>query len=215
MDSLNTRALEAIKTGLKQAEKGLVELIADLSSQARWDWQRRATDWAQQVRSIRDELPNALGDAAGTPAAIPVAKRPSPSVTQRLPYFYVDAGDVVLRGPSRTHEFYEHRIPKEHYDLVLDRLADLAAANHQEVLPSSLQDRDEMPIHEPGEVIRLLAQEGLLVKVRRGRYRFKDRDRFASEARKVWSSLPDSLPGAASHQVARPTPLVPPRAVVR
>lgn len=174
---------------LDEAKAKIIELSTESQSASDWDTAERLITWARSIDAIKQEMEG----NTSKPGEVP--KPPIPST--RLPYYYVDNGAIVMCGPSRNpnRPYYEHRIPKRDYDLIVQKLCVIAQSSH-DFYTQDLQDRDEMAIHKPGEIVKLLAQKGLLADIRKGRYGFLKAETFASDVASLLSGLPRNPPRA-------------------
>ncbi len=75
------------------------------------------------------------------------------------------------------------------FELVLDQLR-IMATSTSEFETQRLVDQCDIPKHEPGIVVAVLAKYGLLHRIRRGRWRFDDPASFGERAAGVWQRLP-------------------------
>jgi len=190
---------------LDEAKAQMIELSTESQSASDWDTAECLITWARSIDAIKQEMEGKTGKRGEIPSP------PIPST--RLPYYYVDNGGIVMRGPSRNRDggYYEHRIPKSDYNLIVQKLCEIAQSSH-DFYTQDLQNRSEMAIHKPGEIVKLLAQKGLLTEVRKGRYGFVKAETFASDLAGVWSGLPRNppigdwqrRPGACPHFAAPP-----------
>lgn len=165
---------------LEQAQALMVDLSGHCAGADRdWDKAQRLLDGARQVDAI---LATLRGEAA--PAKSGGSIRP-----RKLPYYYVEDNRLVKVGQSRDRGTYEHRVTREHYDVIQSRLCQMA--DDSSVFETQrLVDRCDVPRHEPLIVVNMLAEQRLLVNVRRGHWSFADKDAFRSEVARVWSGLP-------------------------
>jgi hypothetical protein len=95
----------------------------------------------------------------------------------------------VKVGPSRDGSTYEHRVIREHFDAVIDKLAEIASKTRTFETPELIRECD-VPKHEPLIILAVLKQQKLLIGVRRGRWMFTNAETFGVDAQKVWSALP-------------------------
>ena len=170
-----------IARALDEAKTQMIELSTECQSASDWDAAERLITWARSIDAIKQEMEGKSGNGG------PSVKQPTGSTT--LPYYYIDNGNLVMRGPSRNGGYYEHRIPKGDYDLIVQKLCEIARSS-QDFYTQDLQNRSQMAIHKPSEIVKLLAQKGLLGDVRKGRYAFLKPETFAPDAARVWSELP-------------------------
>jgi hypothetical protein len=164
---------------LKQAQTMMVELSGRCAGTQRdWDKAKALLDGARQIDGILSLL-------SGQRVA-----EPPPSIDPRkLPYYYVEYDRLVKVGRSREGGTYEHRVTREHYDLIVAQLVELAKQSHT-FETQRLLDRCDIPAHEPRIVAKVLDKHGLLDNPRRGQWVFSNREGLADAARGIWSKLP-------------------------
>jgi hypothetical protein len=173
--------LSNLKGKVVEAKEGLIALLGALASEGDWDQAERVKTWAKSL----DDLARQMGSGKATDL---VATRPAPN--EGLPYFYVDRDQkLVMRARSRDDGYYEHRVIKPHFDLIVRKVAQI----HPIGVPFSsqeLQNRNEMPVHEPLLIMRLFASKGLVRKLQKGKYVLVDGRGFESGAARLWTDLP-------------------------
>jgi hypothetical protein len=181
---------------LTQTKTKMISLAGKLASDDKWDLVNR---WARSLGELTQEMAGAGGlvsyrartnnfahtqQAAGIYGAPPFGRRGS------QPHFFINPDEkLVMQGRSRNGGFYKHRVVKPHYDLIVQKVAKLARENKM-FYSQDLQDRREMPVHEPLLVVRLLTSSGLITKLQKGRFALKDVSRFLADATELWSRLP-------------------------
>ena len=179
-DGNETRLVEL----LTQAQTMMVELSGRSAGTERdWDKAKALLDGARQIDGI-------LAILAGrqAPDAQP-AGRPSVPDRRKLPYYYVEHDKLVKVGRSRDGGTYEHRVTREHFDLIVGRLAEMAKQGRA-FETRRLVEKCDVPAHEPLIVVNMLGEQGLLDGLRRGRWAFLNADGFAVAVRGVWDKLP-------------------------
>jgi hypothetical protein len=168
---------------LKQAQTMMVELSGRSAGAERdWDKAKALLDGARQIDGI-------LAILAGRQAPEPSRVRPPVDDRRKLPYYYVEHDKLVKVGRRREGGTYEHRVTREHYDLIVGRLAEMAKQGRA-FETRRLVEKCDVPAHEPLIVVNLLGEQGLLDCLRRGRWAFPDADGFAVAVRGVWDKLP-------------------------
>jgi hypothetical protein len=151
-----------------------------------WD---RAQCMLQWARDLDGMLTNLRQNGAAAPRQVPPAlnsPRPKPA---KLPYYAVEGDKLVKIGPSRDGTTYEHRVPRQHFDLIITQLTAIAARDGTFETPD-LANRCDIPKHEPLIVLAVLEEQQLLNGVRRGRWAFFNKATFATDVQGVWAALP-------------------------
>lgn len=178
-DGNETRLVEL----LRQAQTMMVELSGRSAGTERdWDKAKALLDGARQIDGI-------LAILAGRQAPEPPRVRPSVDDRRKLPYYYVEHDKLVKVGRSREGGTYEHRVTREHFDLMVGTLAEMAKQGRA-FETRRLVEKCDVPAHEPLIVVNMLAEQGLLDRLRRGRWAFTNADGFAVAVRGVWDKLP-------------------------
>ena len=113
----------------------------------------------------------------------------TPRKYAKLPYYFTESNKLVKVGPSRDGSTYQHRVTRQHFDEMINRLAEIAAKDRQFETPD-LSNAVNIPKHEPLIVLDLLEQRKLLINVRRGRWVFANAETFGDDAQRVWGNLP-------------------------
>jgi len=178
-------AITPLLETLRETTAKMVSIAGRLAGEEKWNEAEAVLAWARSLGELIRQM-------AGGGGSGPVERREvSPS---QLPRFYVDRDEkLVMRARSRRGGFYEHRVVKLHYDLIVQKVAGLARAG-KTFYSQDLQDRREMPVHEPLLMMRLLTSRDLLIKLQKGKYAFKDAARFERSATELWSQLPREGP---------------------
>jgi hypothetical protein len=117
-----------------------------------------------------------------------------PPARSSYPRFWVRDDVLVKQGLQRGGvETYEHAVPRERYEQILERLTDLAddagRARHRPFNIEKLQHELDCPRYMTYVVVSFLLQEGLLIRARKGSYTFASRSDFASNAASLWDKL--------------------------
>lgn len=192
-DSLaESQKLMDVSTNLESARQGLVAVVAECVDSGDYDSAKAAMDIAQRVddiaKAVKSLLDTTSGERAGLP---PTTGRLSsfPTEAKDLPFYYADGDRLVMRGPSRDGTYYDQKVPRAHYDLIVAKLCTFRQKSEM-VRNQALIDRAEMPVHEPSLILKLLAAEKLLVPLQKGLYVFADVEDFEKAARRVWDNLP-------------------------
>lgn len=174
IDGNETRLAEL----LKQAQTMMVELSGRCAGTQRdWDRAKALLDGARQIDGILSLLSGQR------------AVEPPPDDPRKLPYYYVEHDKLVKVGRSRDGGTYEHRVTREHFDLIVARLVELAKQGRG-FETRRLVEQCDVPAHEPLIMVNLLGEQGLLEGLRRGRWAFPKPEGFADAARGIWSKLP-------------------------
>ena len=171
---------------LRQAQMMMVELLGRCAGTQRdWDRAKVLLDGAKQIDGILELLSGHGAIKTGQKGSVSTGPR-------KLPYYYVEYGKLVKVGRSRDGGTFEHRVTREHYDLIMVRLTELAKqgrAFETRQLVDLLYERG-VPRHEPLVVLNMLDEQRLLKRLRRGHWAFPSPDEFADTVRGVWGKLP-------------------------
>jgi hypothetical protein len=171
------KRLEELEELLKKSQMMMVDLSARCAStQGDWDKAKALLDGARQIDGILEILVGRQTSIANTARS-----------TMKLPYYYVERDKLVKTGRSRAGGTYEHRVIKEHYDLIVGRLIELEKRGGT-FDTRKLVEQCDVPAHEPLIVVNVLNEQGLLGGLRRGRWEFTNR--FAEVIHEVWGKLP-------------------------
>lgn len=148
------------------------------------DWDRAQTylNCARQVDSILQSLDSKVE------TRITENNRIS---TRKLPYYFIEYDKLVKVGQSRDGGTYEHRVPKKHYDLITDRLCNIAKESRS-FQTKQLQDSCDIPSHEPLIVLKLLNHKGGIGNPRRGQWSFLEKNNLANTMNEIWNQLPSN-----------------------
>ena len=166
---------------LKEAKGGMIGLAGRLASEDKWDEAEKVQTWARSLGQLTQQMADGEGTATSQGPRLPASP---------LPHFYINPADkLVMQGRSRNGGSYRHRVVRPHYDLIVKKVASLARSGNS-FHSQDLQDRREMPVHEPLLVVRLLTKRGLITKVQKGKFALKDAARFLRDATELWSLLP-------------------------
>jgi hypothetical protein len=192
--------LEVALKNLAEAREALVPLVGEYADKGDYRSAKSAMELAQKLDEVTKGIAAlVLGQDNGgkLPISQPTNSRwPSsfPTESKDFPFFYAEGDRLVMRGPSRDGTYYEQRIPKPHYDLIARKLHDCqrggGIVRNQEML-----NRAEMPVHEPGLILKLLASKGLLEPLQKGVYSFVDAADVRTAAQSVWDGLPRACTG--------------------
>jgi hypothetical protein len=147
----------------------------------------------QQVTRVTDVEPAPLDQrmeaklqAGGEPEVV----KPSRKRKADYPKFVLRSDCLLKIGLSRDKRTeYEHEVPRPEFDKIIARLVNLAPAN-KEITVEEIQADLDCPSYQTYVVIAVLLQMGLLTSPWRGAYKIRNARQFASEARGVWSRLP-------------------------
>ena len=173
---------------LEKAKGQMMQSIQTAGQAGQWDraqWMiQKAKDLDDMINGLRQ---NGNGHASLRPVPGPI-QTPKPKY-DKLPYYFTETNKLVKVGPSRDGSTYQHRVTREHFDVMLNRLAEIAAKDKQFETPD-LSEAIDIPKHEPLIMLDLLEQRKLLINVRRGRWVFINAETFREEAQKVWGDLP-------------------------
>ena len=171
---------------LDQAKREMMRSIQTAGSAGQWERGKFLFQCASDIDSMIAGLQRNGFSAGPSRAATPAVQPPRPT---KLPYFYVDGNKLAKIGPSRDGTTYEHRVIKEHYDLMIEKLAIMAREGKNFETPDFV-NRCDIPKHEPLIILAVLEEQKLLVNVRRGRWTFVNPQTFAADVQRVWGALP-------------------------
>lgn len=175
---------------LEGAKTALTHSIQEASAAGDWDAAEHLVQWAREVGGMLETVAGVPHPANGRPAFSAVALTASRgSRPANLPFHCTEKNKLVKVGASRDGTTYEHRVTREHFDLIIENLATMAqGADAFET--TELNQRCDVPRHEPKIVLDVLEEHHLVRNVRRGRWGFTNASGFATEAQAVWSALP-------------------------
>jgi hypothetical protein len=173
---------------LERAKGLLMESIQQAGQASQWDRAQWMIQKAQELDGMIDGLrQNGAQLAPLRPATVSLpTPKPRPA---KLPHFYVAGNKLTRIGPSRDGTTYEHRVTREHFDRMVERLAQLAGKSKM-FETADLANAVDIPKHEPLVLLGLLEQQNLLMNIRRGRWFFVNPETFKDGAEKLWSTLP-------------------------
>ena len=170
---------------LSDAKTDMISRSAQSGTTGDWDAASRWMGWAQQIDGILVGLNGSSSNAREEGLA------PTPPRSNRkLPYYYVEGDRLVKVGPSRDGaNTYEHRVPHDHYDMVVNAVATITRSR-ENFETTDIISRCDIPGHEPRIVLAVLEQEGLINGVRKGRWSIANSATLVEEAKRVWQKLP-------------------------
>ena len=187
MQSEHKNRIESIATILGEAKKQMIETSSLLAqSGGDWDAAQRLLARAREIDAIRSDLDNMIRSG---PILFNMPRDREP-LHANLPYYQIEDDRLVKVGKSRNGGTYKHRVPKEHYDIIVAKLVDFARSGRPYFLTQDLIDRHDMPNHEPNLVINLLEEKAVVRRVTRGRYAFSHREAIQEQAETIWRELP-------------------------
>jgi len=173
---------------LEKAKGQMMESIQTAGQAGRWDRAQWMMEKAKSLDEMIHELRQNGSGHAPLRAAPARATAPQPKY-DKLPYYFTESNRLVKIGPSRDGSTYQHRVTRDHFDAMIDKLADIAAKAKTFESPDLINPLD-IPKHEPLIILALLEEQKLLINVRRGRWVFTNAEAFRQEAQNVWSKLP-------------------------
>lgn len=182
------RAVSELQSTLDRA-KGLVgQVVTVRIGSGDWTGAQSAAEWGKDLDSLSARLrPPPNGSAPAEPIEQP--KPPSPESRQRFPYYFVEGDYLVKVGRSNNGGTYKHRVPREHFDVVLQKLDGLAKSSSA-FDTQLLINQCPTPRHEPLIVLDVLEELALLTNPRRGRWLFRDRVTFRANPQLLWDRIP-------------------------
>jgi hypothetical protein len=193
--------LSGLVSTLEKAKRQMMESIQTAGEAGQWnhaEWLiQRAKDLDDMIIGLRQN-----GTSADYPHVRPTGAAAPKSRPERLPYHYIEANKLVKVGPSRDGSTYEHRVVREHFDAVLDKLAEIARKTRTFDTPDLIR-RCDVPKHEPLIILAVLKEQNLLINERRGRWVFTNAETFGVDAQRVWSALPRQDTSAIHDRIAR------------
>jgi hypothetical protein len=175
---------------LEKAKTQMKESVQKAVQDGQLDWAQSMIQKMKDLDEMIGSLPqNDSGPVPHTPDRAPI--REPNERPDELPYYYTEGNRLVKVGPSRDGATYKHRVIREHFDQMIDALANLAGKN-KEFETAAITSALNIPKHEPLIILAVLNRQKLLYKVRRDRWYFVKPETFRTDAKRVWSALPRS-----------------------
>lgn len=179
------------RMALEEAKVRLVQLSTAFAGESKWDAARISIDWAKQIDEMTSGLdaitrPKKNGQEA-TAAHDRVYRQAAHD--DQYPKYYREGNRIVKVGQSRNGSTYTHRVTRPNFDRILAKTLELTRSS-REFETQTLVDRCNVPKHEPQIFVRILEKQGLLLNLRRGRWRVANPDTFESSCRGVWDRIP-------------------------
>ena len=184
-----TQVSADVTAALETAKRKMMTASQAAGASGQWDRAQSMLQWARDLDGMITGLEqNGHGSAPIRPSP---AVHASKSWPPRLPYYYTMGNKLVKIGPSRDGTTYDHRVTREHFDLMIAQLVLLAGEGKSFETPD-LMGRCDVPKHEPLIILAVLEEQKLVINVRRGRWVFANAETFPADAQRVWSALPRS-----------------------
>jgi hypothetical protein len=177
---------------LQHAKEAVVALVGEYAGTGEYRLAQVAVGIAQRIDEEKGAIEGLASGKNNSPKTdyqtSSKPRDPFPTQSKDLPFFYAEGDRLVMRGPSRNGTYYEQRLPKSHFDLITGKL-ELLQKRNTVVRNQDLLNRAEMPVHEPGIILKLLARKGVLVTIQKGVYSFANTENVKLSAQTVWDGL--------------------------
>jgi hypothetical protein len=188
---------------LTQARDLLLTESQHAASHGDWGTAKTLMELAERADRLREEVSGPAGLGGPTPkqegtqpASISGELSASPQLPLRqgYPKYLVRDDSLIKRGLQRDRRaVYEHAVPQERYEQILDRLGQLASAfAHGKQRPFSIEQIQhglDCPRYMTYVVVSMLLRHGLLLRARKGSYTFAAPAAFAATAAALWDQL--------------------------
>jgi hypothetical protein len=187
---------EAIRV-LTEARDHLLQGSQQAGSRHEWVRAHQLMDLAQQAGALRDAaalLEKRAPAEEITRTAWPVPSQAAPKGTG-YPKFFKRDGALVKQGLKRDgQDSYEHSVPREVFDNLMDRLKAMAKERVAKGKRKSFAIEEvgkglSVPHYRVYVVVSYLLQTGLLEKAKKGAYLFADPTEFLRHADEVWAAV--------------------------
>jgi hypothetical protein len=192
--SLLTRALDQLLGESQQA-----------ASEGNWKRAKVLMELAERTDRLREEVTANAGEGQTMTRLADVEQETAndtepdrlvPQTPKRsvYPKYRVRDDILIKQGLQRSgREVYEHSVTRERFDEIVARLANMAAlpAQRKPRLFSieDVQKELDCPRYMTYVVVSLLTSTGLVVRARKGSYRFSDPVNFRSAVNALWERL--------------------------
>jgi hypothetical protein len=163
---------------------------------------RKLMDLAERIDGLRAEIKSVYTDESQTaqrdgtsPAGggrQPTAKRPDQG---DYPRFRRRGDSVVKQALQRNgRDIYEHAVPRDQFQQILDRLtamaAGQAAGRQREFTMNDIEKAlPPLPRYMVYVTVSLLLRVELLARARKGAYVFANAEAFAADSARLWEQL--------------------------
>ena len=187
---------------LNEADKSLGrvrDLLLAASQQAanrgEWDKAKDMMAWAERSDQLRAEIAGG-GHATHTDEGREKELEPvaagdgTESEDARYPRYFLRDGSLVKQGQQRASGgVYEHMVPRDRYDQILEPLIATARSKKRTFSISYIQKSLDCPLYMIYAVVAMLVRQGLLYRARKGAYAFKAAETFEKDAVNIWDTL--------------------------
>jgi hypothetical protein len=190
---------------LTRARNYLLSDSQQAAGEGNWAKAKALMELAERTDRLRIEVSGITGGEIRAPARDDAEPPPpedgeegdlpqSPPTRGGYPKYRIRDNALIKQGLQRGGEnVYEHAVPRERFDEILDQLANLAdAAGRLNQRPFSIEKIQQgltCPRYMTYVVVSFLLQQKLLIRARKGSYTFAAPSAFRSEAAKLWDDL--------------------------
>ncbi len=195
--------LAEVVADLQQARDGLLAESQQSASQGDWLRAKNLLGLAERADRLRDDVTVLVSgtvlnsETNADEAARPPEFKPQPGpVTTEgpdgYPRYWVRDDALIKQGRQRDGvNVYEHAVPLERYNEILDRLAEKASAPNKgrRFSIEQIQHKLDCPRYMTYVVVAMLVHEGILERARKGSYTFKTPATFRADAEALWNHL--------------------------
>lgn len=191
-------------TSLAKIRNQLRSASQHAASGGDWGKAKLMMDLAERADGLREELsvhvtenPQPMAtEATELPGEVDIAQesaKAEPPARGKYPRYWVGGGALTKQGLQRDgRDTYEHAVPRERFDEIAGHLADMAAAariKQRQFTIDQVQQLLDCPRYMTYVVVSLLVSAGLVVRARKGSYRFSDPDTFRLAVKDLWDRL--------------------------
>jgi hypothetical protein len=190
---------------LMQARKYLLTSSHKSADEGNWARAKVLMELAERADRLRNDVSGVSGGellpeqrADDEPTAsdeIEESNHPQITTTRaEYPKYRVSDNALIKQGLQRGGEkVYEHAVPKDRFEAIINHLADMAdAVGRAKLRPFSIEKIQQgltCPRYMTYVVVSFLLQRKLLIRARKGSYTFVAPNVFRSEAPKLWDDL--------------------------
>jgi hypothetical protein len=187
---------------LKQARDLLLRESQQAGSLGDWPTAKTLMELAERADRLREEVPisRTEGEPRKKDGPNPIfgddgdRATPQSSREESYPKYLVRDDILIKQGLQRTgRDVYEHAVPREQYDQIIDSLKEIAlTTSHGKQRPFNIervQTRLKCPRYMTYVVVSMLLREGLLLRSRKGIYTFATPTTFGTDAATLWDRL--------------------------
>lgn len=180
----------SLKEDLNRVRDGMIAASQDCAQTSNWSQAEQFMRYGRELDAMAKAI-DAMDSAEPPPQQRPSSRQGglSNGVARKLPYYYRE-GDVLAKvGPSRDGSTYVHRVPRDHYDIVVTEIERINRQFGDTFATAALVDRCPIPKHEPLIVVAVLAESGCLRRIRRGHWATVNPGGLRADADAAWSRL--------------------------